>query len=109
MARHTLPARLRRIAKHMTWSVADMAEAVRAHPSTVSKWLSDGHTSIKAEYAFRLEDETGFCARWILLGEGPVHIADFLAESMPPDFRAEMMRHTKSMDRIVRRAKRGRL
>ncbi|OQY64734.1 MAG: hypothetical protein B6D47_12980 [Rhodocyclaceae bacterium UTPRO2] len=35
------------------------------------QWKSGQVKTIGAEYAFRLQDKTGFNARWIMLGEGP--------------------------------------
>ena len=41
-----------------------------ASRSVVYQWLSGKIKSIDARYAFKLEDQTPFTARWIMLGEG---------------------------------------
>ncbi len=39
-----------------------------------AQWKNGKVQMIGAEYAFKLQDETGFLARWIMLGEGPKRI-----------------------------------
>ena len=41
-----------------------------ASRSVVYQWLSGRIKSVDARYAFKLEDNTPFLARWIMLGEG---------------------------------------
>lgn len=48
---------------------ADLAGASR---SVVNQWLTGKIKSIDARYAFKLQDSTGFNAKWIMLGEGAV-------------------------------------
>lgn len=105
MPARTIPARLRRIVREMRWSQADLVSATGASKQTVSRWLQDGETKIDPAFAFRLQDASGFCARWILLGEGPVHIADNDLPVMPDDLRAEMLRHAQAVVAIYRQAK----
>lgn len=88
----------------MQWSQTELARAAGASRQTVSRWLQDGHIKIDAAFAFRLQDESGFCARWILLGEGPVHITDPDGASLPDVLRAEMVRHAQTVARILREA-----
>lgn len=39
--------------------------------SVVNQLLSGRIKSIHPRYAYKLEETTGFCARWIMLGDGP--------------------------------------
>ena len=71
MATHLSP-RLRQIMSTMGWTGAELAKAAGASKQSVSRWLSDGRIQIDPAFAFRLEDRTGFAARWILLGTGPM-------------------------------------
>ena len=41
-----------------------------ASRSVVNQWLAGTIKNIDARYAFKLEDQTPFTARWIILGEG---------------------------------------
>lgn len=41
-----------------------------ASRSTVNQWLSGNIKNIDPRYGFKLEDQTPFAARWIMLGEG---------------------------------------
>jgi transcriptional regulator with XRE-family HTH domain len=41
-----------------------------ASRSTVNQWLSGNIKKIDPRYAFKLEDNSPFDARWIILGEG---------------------------------------
>ena len=43
-----------------------------ASKSVVYQWLTGRIKSIDAKYAFQLEDNTPFSARWIMLGEGKI-------------------------------------
>ena len=43
-----------------------------ASKSVVYQWLTGRIKSIDAKYAFKLEDNTLFAARWIMLGEGKI-------------------------------------
>ncbi|WP_422684820.1 hypothetical protein [Candidatus Methylopumilus universalis] len=43
-----------------------------ASRSTVNQWLSGNIKKIDPRYAFKLEDNTPFSARWIMLGEGKI-------------------------------------
>ncbi len=43
-----------------------------ASKSVVYQWLTGRIKSIDAKYAFKLEDNTPFSARWIMLGEGKI-------------------------------------
>ncbi|QDC97825.1 hypothetical protein FIT78_04300 [Candidatus Methylopumilus universalis] len=43
-----------------------------ASKSVVYQWLTGRIKSIDAKYAFKLEDNTRFSARWIMLGEGKI-------------------------------------
>lgn len=72
-----LQSRLGRIMRARGWSQADLARASGAAKQTVSDWLSDGYTQIDARFAYRLEDRSGFSAKWILLGTGPVMAIDY--------------------------------
>jgi hypothetical protein len=43
-----------------------------ASKSVVYQWLTGRIKSIDAKYAFKLEDNSPFSARWIMLGEGKI-------------------------------------
>ena len=43
-----------------------------ASKNVVYQWLSGRIKSIDARFAFKLEDNTPFSARWIMLGEGKI-------------------------------------
>jgi transcriptional regulator with XRE-family HTH domain len=88
--------------REMRWSQADLAAACGATRQTVSRWLQDGEIKIDPAFAFRLQDASGFCARWILLGEGPVHVADNDLPLMPEELRAEIHRHAHALVAIYR-------
>ena len=47
----------------------DLCDASR---SVVNQWLSGRIKNIDTRYAFKLEDNTPFSARWIMLGEGKI-------------------------------------
>lgn len=55
----------------MGWNQADLAEVTGAAQPTVSRWIKDGRVTIKPKFAYRIQDASGYSARWILLGEGP--------------------------------------
>lgn len=42
-----------------------------ASKGMVNHWLNETVKSIAPEYAYKLEENTGFSAKWIQLGEGP--------------------------------------
>lgn len=105
MSTRSLPARLNRITREMRWTRAQMAKAIGADPSTVSKWINDGHKRIDPAYAFRLQDITGFCARWILLGEGPAHVSEPDLSGLLPELREELSRHTRTIAQLCAVAK----
>ena len=60
----------------------DLAEATR---SVVNQWLTGNIKSIAAKYAFSLEDQTGFSAKWIMLGEGPERKRSLMTDEPPMD------------------------
>jgi len=105
MTSNALPARLHRVLREMRWTQGDLAAATGASKQTVSRWMRDGHISIDPQFAFALQDETGFCARWILLGDGPVHASETDVASLAPELRAEHLRHMQTIARIFREAK----
>ncbi len=43
-----------------------------ASRSVVNQWLSGRIKNIDPRYAFKLEDNSPFSARWIMLGEGKI-------------------------------------
>ena len=43
-----------------------------ASKNVVYQWLTGRIKSIDARFAFKLEDNTPFSARWIMLGEGKI-------------------------------------
>lgn len=96
----TLPARLKTVMSSMKWTQADLAEVTGASKQTVSGWLTDGHRTIDARFAFELQRATGFCAEWVMYGVGPERMSDEADEV--PGLRAEQLRHTTELLRIFR-------
>ena len=47
-------------------------ELCGASRAVVNQWLTGKIKTIDPRYAFRLEDNSPFKARWIILGEGPI-------------------------------------
>ena len=43
-----------------------------ASRSVVYQWLTGRIKTIDPAFAFKIQDKTGFSARWILLGEEPI-------------------------------------
>ena len=103
----TLPSRLRRITRSMRWTQAQLAAAVGASKSTVSRWFADGEIGMEPRFAFRLQDVSGFSARWILLGEGEPKPALVDLSDLPELVSAEYVRHVHVMRRILATGKRG--
>ena len=48
----------------------DFGNLCGASRSVVNQWLVGSIKSIDARYAFKLDDNTPFSVRWIMLGEG---------------------------------------
>ena len=48
----------------------DFGNLCGASRSTVNQWLSGNIKKVDPRYAFKLEDNSPFDARWIILGEG---------------------------------------
>lgn len=81
MAKTTLPQRLQTIMDAMGWSQADLGRAAKASRQNVTNWMTEvsgKKKNIEPRFAWNLEDETRFNARWIVYGEGParMEIAD---------------------------------
>ncbi len=56
-----------------TLNITNQAEFGRlsnASRSLVNQWLSGRTKNVDPRYAFKIEDNTNFSARWIMLGEG---------------------------------------
>ena len=51
-------------------SLTEFGNLCGASRSVVYQWVSGKIKSIDARYAFKLEDNTKFSTRWIMLGEG---------------------------------------
>ncbi len=49
---------------------AEFARICNCTRSLVNQWLSGRTKNVDPRYAFRIEDNTQFSARWIMLGEG---------------------------------------
>lgn len=96
-----LSSRLHKILRRMGWSAPDLVAATGASKQSVSRWLSDGKIVMAAEYAFRLQDKSGFSARWISLGEGPELVAQLEVDD--DELRAELLRHSQALVGILRR------
>ncbi len=50
-----------------------------ASKSVVNQWLSGATKSITAQYAFRLQRNTGYSAEWIQTGDGPEKLPELMA------------------------------
>lgn len=99
----SLQSRLRQIMREMRWSQADLAEAAGASKQAVSRWLRNGHKTIDAKFAFALEERTGISARWILYGEGPVHVVSIIDLEEFPELRRAIEHHISALVAILRR------
>jgi DNA-binding transcriptional regulator YiaG len=56
-----------------TLNITNQAEFGRlsnASRSLVNQWISGRTKNVDPRYAFKIEDNTNFSARWIMLGEG---------------------------------------
>jgi DNA-binding transcriptional regulator YdaS (Cro superfamily) len=49
---------------------AEFGRLCDASRSLVNQWISGRTKNIDPRYAFKIEDNTPFSARWIMLGEG---------------------------------------
>lgn len=49
----------------------ELGRMAGASKSVVGQWLSGQIKSIAPEYAYNLQDSTGYSAKWIMLGTGP--------------------------------------
>lgn len=64
--------RLDYVLREMKWNQADLARAVKAsEQSTVGNWFSGRNKTMEPRFAFLLQDEHYWSARWLLEGEGP--------------------------------------
>lgn len=69
-----------------------------ASKSMVNQWRSGLIDSIAPQYAFALEEKTGYVARWIMLGLGPERIDKTtvsvirLMENMTPQQREQLFK-----------------
>lgn len=103
--KNNLRARLNQIIETMGWKPADLEEVTGASQPTVSRWLADGPIKINPTFAYRIQDASGFSARWVLLGEGPAHfVGDDLLAALPAELRDEYVRHLTTVAGIVTRS-----
>lgn len=61
---------------------AQLVKLSGASKSIVHQWLNGKIKSISAKYAYKLEEQTGFSAKWIQLGEGPPRISKAIMQTM---------------------------
>jgi transcriptional regulator with XRE-family HTH domain len=79
----TVPERLNQIKQAMGIDEdVQLAKLAGASKSTVNQWFSGGIKTITAEYAYRLEEKTGFSAKWIQLGDGPPRISQAIIHTI---------------------------
>lgn len=77
MAKTTLAQRLQAIMDANDWNQTDLAKAAKTTRQSVSNWMtqvSGVKGNIEPRFAWNLEDETRFSARWIVYGEGPARL-----------------------------------
>lgn len=86
----------------MHWSQAELANAMGRSRHTVTRLMKDGRRTLDAGAAFALQDKTGFCARWVALGQGPAHIDVVMADEFP-EMANELRRHAHEVVAILRR------
>lgn len=68
----TLPERLQQIMDDSGLEeFKQLADLAGASKSMASQWFGGQIKSISPEYAYKIEEKTGFAAKWIMLGEGP--------------------------------------
>lgn len=74
VAKTTLSQRLQTVMDAMGWNQTDLAKASKATKQSVSNWMhqvSGVKGNIEPRFAWNIEDESRFSARWIVYGEGP--------------------------------------
>lgn len=109
--------RVRYVLAQYPGNLVKLAKKLGVTKGAVSSWRREGIKHIRAENLFKIADETGFSARWIALGDGPmkeakpesydavnierigeilVRVDDFLAKSgltLPPEDRGVLVKH----------------
>lgn len=68
--------------------------------SMVFQWLTGEIKSIGAKYAFRLEEKTGYRAKWIMLGEGEEKRSKDIGVT-PTERFAYVYAHTNDLGRVA--------
>lgn len=74
VAKTTLAQRLQTVMDAMGWNQTELAKAAKTTRQSVSNWMlqvSGVKGNIDPRFAWNIEDETRFSARWIVYGEGP--------------------------------------
>lgn len=69
--RMDLGDRIRRARRVAGLSPGDLARAVGVTKGAISQWENNEVKNIRLGHLFKLQDATGFNARWIALEEGP--------------------------------------
>jgi transcriptional regulator with XRE-family HTH domain len=77
-----LAQRIKKARLHSNMSQSALAKRVGVTLSTVSSWESGRIKSLSTRSLLNLESATGFSARWLQYGEGPMTIA----EGDPPKY-----------------------
>lgn len=66
----SIPERVQKMMDDLRADQVRLGSLAGASKSVVNQWISGGIKSIAPEYAFSLEKNTGYSAKWIMLGEG---------------------------------------
>lgn len=79
----SIPERLQRIKDELGITEdTELAKMAGASKSMVNQWFSGRIKSISAQYAYKLEENTGFTSRWIQLGEGQERISKAIVHTI---------------------------
>lgn len=79
----SLPDRLRQIKDELGLTEdAQLAKLTGASKSIVHQWLTGRIKSISAKYAYKLEEKTGYSAKWIQLGDGPPRFSQAMVHTI---------------------------
>lgn len=103
----TTPAdRIETIRKELELNYSELGTLAGASKSVVNQWKTGNIKSISPKYAYRLDEQTVFNAKWIMLGSGPdkktvaAGTTRFIArKALPPlELQNEVVSYLSGMD-----------
>lgn len=63
--------RIKEILDAKGWTLQHFGDLIGVSKGAVSHWINGDVSNLKNEHLFRIEDTTGYSARWISCGKGP--------------------------------------